>query len=275
MPILTPTAATGARSAPREMTYVDPTRTMPPEERDAFLEGTSLNGPFVADLLSDMMAHERAGARLYRSVAERTNNPVLKQRYTQFGKETTDHVGILETLVTELGGDPVRQPRGAGHREVRHRPGGVDVHAVRLGRPHDPGAGHARRRAAGRGQGPGQLGVPGGDGRGPARRRGARRVPDRRRRGRGAGGRAPEVGAGHALPDDLAAGDERPDHVARHEGRGDGRPDPVAVRATRGYTRRGARRPSFISMASRTQAGPSGCSASKLRACGRPRRSGR
>lgn len=106
MPILTPTAATGARSAPQEMTYVDPARTMPPEERDAFLEGTSLNGPFVADLLSDMMAHERTGARLYRSVAGRTNNPVLKQRYTQFGKETTDHVEILETLVAELGGDP-------------------------------------------------------------------------------------------------------------------------------------------------------------------------
>lgn len=97
MPILTPTAATGARSASQEMTYVDPARTMPPEEPDAFLEGTSLNGPFVADLLSDMMAHERAGARLYRSVAERTNNPVLKQRYTQFGKETTDHVEILES----------------------------------------------------------------------------------------------------------------------------------------------------------------------------------
>ena len=105
MPILTPTAATGARSAPKEMTYVDPARTMPPDERDAFLEGTSLNGPFVADLLSDMMAHERAGARLYRSVAERTNNPVLKQRYTQFGKETTEHVEVLETLVTDLGGD--------------------------------------------------------------------------------------------------------------------------------------------------------------------------
>ncbi|HEX6419184.1 MAG TPA: ferritin-like domain-containing protein [Acidimicrobiales bacterium] len=106
MPTLNPTAATGARSAPAEMTYVDPARTMAPDEQAGFLEGTDLNGPFVADLLSDMLAHERAGARLYRSVAERTNNPVLQQRYRQFGNETERHVEILETLVTALGGDP-------------------------------------------------------------------------------------------------------------------------------------------------------------------------
>lgn len=106
MPTLNPTAATGARSAPAEMTYVDPARVMTPDQQAGFLEGTDLNGPFVADLLSDMLAHERAGAWLYRSVGERTNNPVLQQRYRQFGKETVQHVEILETLVTTLGGDP-------------------------------------------------------------------------------------------------------------------------------------------------------------------------
>jgi rubrerythrin len=106
MPILTPTAATGARTAPAEMTYVDPARVMPPDERDAFLADTGLNGSFVADLLSDMLAHERCGAQLYRSLAQRTNNPMLKKQYEHFGEETTEHVGILEQLVTDLGGDP-------------------------------------------------------------------------------------------------------------------------------------------------------------------------
>src|ERR671914_899210 len=106
MPILTPTAATGARSAPQEMTYVDPARTMLPEEKETFLRNSDLNGAFVADLLSDMLAHERCGAQLYRSVAQRTNNPVLQQRYKHFGDQTTEHVGILEALITQLGGDP-------------------------------------------------------------------------------------------------------------------------------------------------------------------------
>jgi rubrerythrin len=106
MPILTPTAATGARSAPQEMTYVDPARTMPAEEHQSFLAGTDLNGPFVADLLSDMLAHERCGAQLYRSVAERTHNPMLQRKYRSFGDETLDHVGILEDLIDGLGGDP-------------------------------------------------------------------------------------------------------------------------------------------------------------------------
>jgi rubrerythrin len=106
MAILEPTAMTGARAAPNAMTYVDPARVVLHYEKDAFLAGTTLNGPFVADLLSDMLAHERSGARLYRSVAGRTNNPVLKQRYQHFGNETVEHVEILQSLITELGGDP-------------------------------------------------------------------------------------------------------------------------------------------------------------------------
>jgi rubrerythrin len=106
MPTLIPTAATGARSVPAEMTYVDPDRVVPADELKEFLGDTGLNGRFVADVLSDMLAHERCGAQLYRSVAGRTNNPMLKKQYEHFGKETTQHVDILEKLIGELGGDP-------------------------------------------------------------------------------------------------------------------------------------------------------------------------
>jgi ferritin-like metal-binding protein YciE len=106
MPILTPTAATGARSGPAEMTYVNPAQLMPPDELEDFLADTGLNGPFVADVLSDMLAHERAGAQLYASVAGRTNNPMLKKQYEHFGTETTQHVDILEKLIKGVGGDP-------------------------------------------------------------------------------------------------------------------------------------------------------------------------
>lgn len=106
MPTLVPTADTGARAVPEGLTHVDPARLMPVSEKQAFLDGTGLNGPFVADLLSDMTAHERGGAALYRSVAGRTHNPVLKQRYEHFGHQTVEHVEVLETLIARLGGDP-------------------------------------------------------------------------------------------------------------------------------------------------------------------------
>ena len=158
MPTLIPTADTGARARPVDLTHVDPARLMPPTEHEAFLDGTGLNGPFVADLLSDMTAHERGGAALYRSVAGRTHNPVLKQRYTHFGNQTVEHVEVLETLVGRLGGDPgYVSPAARATEKAGLVPRRVDVPARRLGRPDDPGARHARRRAAGRGQGPRQL----------------------------------------------------------------------------------------------------------------------
>ena len=53
-----------------------------------------------------MLAHERCGTHLYRSVAGRTNNPVLQAQYEEFGDETERHVEILEELVTAAGGNP-------------------------------------------------------------------------------------------------------------------------------------------------------------------------
>jgi hypothetical protein len=47
---------------------------------DALFEGANVNGPFVADLLSAALAHERCGRHLYRSCEGRTNNPMLQRR---------------------------------------------------------------------------------------------------------------------------------------------------------------------------------------------------
>lgn len=106
MPTLIPTADTGATSEPSGLTHVDPARLLLPTEKDEFLAGSGLNGPFVADLLSDMTAHERGGAALYRSVGGRTHNPMLKQQYEHFEHQTIEHVEVLETLIARLGGDP-------------------------------------------------------------------------------------------------------------------------------------------------------------------------
>ncbi|HEX7135560.1 MAG TPA: ferritin-like domain-containing protein [Iamia sp.] len=96
----------GATAKPAPMVAIDPERLMLDEDLAAMADGTGLNGPFVADVLSDMLMHERCGFHLYRSVAGRSNNPMLKRRYEEFGAETEAHIDVLEQLITELGGDP-------------------------------------------------------------------------------------------------------------------------------------------------------------------------
>jgi rubrerythrin len=106
MTITEVTYDTGGKSKSIGMTYVDARRAMTDKDLDAFIPGSGLNGPFVADLMSDFLAHEMCGVHLYRSVGGRTLNPLLKSRYKEFLGETEQHVGILRELITTLGGDP-------------------------------------------------------------------------------------------------------------------------------------------------------------------------
>lgn len=64
------------------------------------------NPTFLADLLSAFLMHERCGAELYREVTERTKNPILKNKYEEFGRETKKHTEILARVIGELGGNP-------------------------------------------------------------------------------------------------------------------------------------------------------------------------
>jgi len=106
MTILTPTKARGATTKPVPDLYVEDAQLTTDAELDAMFEGTGFNGAFMADLLSAMLTHERCGRHLYRSVAGRTNNPVLRAKYEEFGEETERHVQILEEIVTQAGGNP-------------------------------------------------------------------------------------------------------------------------------------------------------------------------
>jgi len=106
MTTLIPTKTAGATAKPNDLLYVDPAAAVTDEDIAAQIAVDGLNTIFVADLLSAMLAHERCGAHLYRAVATRSNNPVLKRRYEEFGQETAHHVEILEALITETGGNP-------------------------------------------------------------------------------------------------------------------------------------------------------------------------
>jgi rubrerythrin len=102
-----PTYDTGARTMPLSMTVCEPERAVTGEAlEEQVLPGSGLNVPFIAGTLSAFLAHERAGATLYRVAAEHSENPELVEKYREFGRETDEHIAIYEQLITDLGGDP-------------------------------------------------------------------------------------------------------------------------------------------------------------------------
>jgi rubrerythrin len=104
-PEFTTTYETGGSTAPALEVYVNPERLrMSTEVQD--LLGGELNPPFIIDFLSAALMHEQCGRHLYRSVAGRTQNPMLKSRYEHFGDETEEHITILRNLVAAIGADP-------------------------------------------------------------------------------------------------------------------------------------------------------------------------
>ena len=105
-PALTPTYDTGARGKPMTYVSISPGREVDDDALAAMLPDLGLNTPFVADIMSAVLAHERCGRHLYRSVAGRTLNPLLRSKYEEFGDETQRHAEILEGLITAMGGDP-------------------------------------------------------------------------------------------------------------------------------------------------------------------------
>ena len=106
MTTLIPTLDKGATVKPTEAIYTPPDAAVTDQMLAEQLALDGVNAPFVADLLSAMLAHERCGVHLYRSVAGRTNNEVLRSNYEEFGAETLEHVEILEQLISGSGGNP-------------------------------------------------------------------------------------------------------------------------------------------------------------------------
>ncbi len=105
-PTMIPTYETGARGKTMPMVSHPPGRGLDDQALKEDLPDNGLNMSFVADIMSAALAHERTGRQLYRSVAGRTMNPVLRSTYEEFGRETERHAEILEELIGAMGGDP-------------------------------------------------------------------------------------------------------------------------------------------------------------------------
>jgi rubrerythrin len=103
---LTPTKDKGAQTKPNLGLYLEPAQELTDDALTQLMPDSGLNVAFLADVLSGMLTHERCGTHLYRAVSGRSNNPMLKRKYEEFGEETATHVEILESLITQMGGNP-------------------------------------------------------------------------------------------------------------------------------------------------------------------------
>jgi rubrerythrin len=106
MTTLTPTKDIGATTKPVGVLYVEADQQVTDEMLTQQLADTGLDAPFLADVLSAVLAHERCGRHLYRSCAQRTTMPELQAKFEEFGEETARHVEILEDLIAQAGGNP-------------------------------------------------------------------------------------------------------------------------------------------------------------------------
>jgi len=67
---------------------------------------------FLAEFLNEMLAVERAGASMYRTVLTRCTDEDLRRKLQAFMAETEHHGRVLEDLIREMSGEP--GPASAG-----------------------------------------------------------------------------------------------------------------------------------------------------------------
>jgi hypothetical protein len=104
-PYLTTTYDTGGVAKATPEVTVPPERARTTESQAGFAGGQD-NAPFLADFVSAVLMHAQCGRHLFRSVAGRTRNPMLKARYEKLAEQAERTIVRLQALVTDLGGEP-------------------------------------------------------------------------------------------------------------------------------------------------------------------------
>ena len=97
---------TGATVKPGPMVTAVPERIVQDDQLQAFAPESGLNAPFVADLLSAAIAHERSGVNLFRMLERISANPLLITEYKRLAGEAMTASKEWAALITDLGGSP-------------------------------------------------------------------------------------------------------------------------------------------------------------------------
>jgi rubrerythrin len=88
-------------------------------QRNQFAERDEMNDEQVTELLYQALETEQGGIKVYQTALRCTVNADLKEEWSQYLEETTNHERIMLDLLDELGLDPaVETP---GRQVVRHK----------------------------------------------------------------------------------------------------------------------------------------------------------
>jgi rubrerythrin len=69
--------------------------------------------PLLMEKLSEFLAVEKGGVKLYEAAIQQVRNPDVLNRFREFYQQTRKHVDILTRVISSLGGDPMHMSTGA------------------------------------------------------------------------------------------------------------------------------------------------------------------
>jgi len=72
-----------------------------------YTTSANIKRPLLMERLSEFLAVEKGGVKLYEAAIQQVRNPDVLNRFREFYQQTRRHVEILTRVITSLGGDPM------------------------------------------------------------------------------------------------------------------------------------------------------------------------
>lgn len=85
------------------MVVAEPQQLITDAEMKSVADGSGLNGPFLADLVVAMAAHENMAVNMYRVLRTVTTNPMLHSAFERFEHDSLQAVAVHLDLMAALG----------------------------------------------------------------------------------------------------------------------------------------------------------------------------
>jgi rubrerythrin len=78
-----------------------------------YTTSANVNRTLLMEKLSEFLAVEKGGVKLYQLAIQQVRNPDVLTRFREFYEQTRKHVDILTRVISALGGDPTYMSPGA------------------------------------------------------------------------------------------------------------------------------------------------------------------
>jgi rubrerythrin len=90
-----------------------------PSGRSSKRKRSSLNAQYLIDFLSEMLAVEQGGAKLYQKALDQLEHPELESKLREFLQETERHAELCSAMLEAAGGDAEYMSPGAKAAEQK------------------------------------------------------------------------------------------------------------------------------------------------------------